>query len=265
MTVTRWLFAVSAALTLLPAQGAPKVVDPGRWFYLWSENAELIVEGSIVALASVDDPEARGPYLEATVRINTVQRGHPSSGTIRLRIDDPMQLAMWSDVADPLGTRGLWFVYRVQAPAGAVPFGHLIRYLSAHEIATDPVAADTLMRIVIEDTIDQAIAPDILKVLEPNPQGSTQTVDLRLHYEPEGRLKVLEIVRNSGNALFDQHVIDQVAALHRLLRPSLPLGAVDVRVTRSQAAVEPRQQRPPARPRRAPASNRPAATRDPAR
>jgi hypothetical protein len=243
MKLMRWLLAATGALAMMPVHAATKAAEQERMLYMWSETAELIVEGSIAAFETVDDPQARSAFFEATVRINTVQRGNPTSGTIRVRIEDPLQMAMWGDPADELGARGLWFLYRVQSPAGEVPFGHLIRYMSAHEIAADPAAADTLMRFVIEDTVDQAIGKDILKVLEPNPKGSRQTVDLRLHYDPDGRLKDLEILRNSGNALFDQHVFDQAASLHRLVRPSIALTDVDVRITRTQAAVEPRKAR----------------------
>ena len=121
--------------------------------------------------------------------------------------------------------------------------GHLIRYLSAHEIAGDPIAADKLMRYVIEDSIDQTIEKDILTLLEPNPKGSTKTVELRLYYDAQGTLSNLEILRNSGNTLYDQHVFDQAAALHRTVRLSIPIAAIDVQVTRAQAAVDERKQR----------------------
>ena len=70
-----------------------------------------------------------------------------------------------------------------------------------------------------------------------------QTVDLRLKYDTEGRLTDLEVVRNSGNLLYDQHVFDQAAALHRTVRLSIPIAAIDVQVTRAQAAVDERKQR----------------------
>jgi hypothetical protein len=243
MTMTRWTIGVVAAVMMLPAHGALKEADQERLLYMWSESAEVIVEGSIAALTTVDDPEARNAYVEVTVRVNTVQRGEPAGGALRVRIDDPLQMSMWGEGAAELGARGLWFLHRVQAPSGEIPFGYLIRYISAHEIAGDPIAADKLMRYVIEDSIDQTIAKDILKLLEPTPKGSTKTVELRLHYDTEGTLSNLEMLRNSGNTLYDQHVLDQAAALHRTVRLSFAMEPIDVAVTRTQAAVEERRRR----------------------
>jgi len=93
------------------------------------------VEGSIAALESVDDPLARSPFIEATIRINSVQRGDPKSGTIRVRIEDPLQMAMWGEQTTEVGARGMWFMHRVRVSSGEVPVGSLIRYVSAQEIA----------------------------------------------------------------------------------------------------------------------------------
>ncbi len=239
----RWMLGLIAALAMMPASGALKEADQERLLYMWSESADLVVEGSIAAIERVDDPQARNAYVEVTVRINTVQRGPVASGALRVRIDDPLQMSMWGEGGAELGARGLWFVHRVQAPSGEIPFGYLIRYLSAHEIAGDPIAADKLMRYVIADSIEQTVGQEILKVLEPNPKGSTKTVELRLHYDPQGTLANLEILRNSGNTLYDQHVFDQAASLHRRLRLSFPMPPIDVAVTRTQAAVDERKQR----------------------
>jgi hypothetical protein len=187
MTMTRWTIGVVAAVMMLPAHGALKEADQERLLYMWSESAEVIVEGSIAALTTVDDPEARNAYVEVTVRVNTVQRGEPAGGAIRVRIDDPLQMSMWGEGAAELGARGLWFLHRVQAPSGEIPFGYLIRYISAHEIAGDPIAADKLMRYVIEDSIDQTIAKDILKLLEPTPKGSTRRSSCDFTTTPRAR------------------------------------------------------------------------------
>ena len=243
MMFTRVALGFVCALLALGAQGATRHEDTERFLYVWSASAEVIVEGSIAAFESVDDPLARSPFIEATIRINSVQRGDPKSGTIRVRIEDPLQMAMWGEQTTDVGARGMWFMHRVRVSSGEVPVGSLIRYVSAQEIASDPVAADTLMRYVVQETIDQAVEKDILKALEPNPKGSKQTVDLRLKYDKEGRLTDLEVVRNSGNLLYDQHVFDQAAALHRTVRLSIPIAAIDVQVTRAQAAVDERKQR----------------------
>jgi len=258
MTMMRWTIGVIAAVMMLPAHGALKEADQERLLYMWSESAEVIVEGSIAAVTTIDDPEARHAYVEVTVRINTVQRGEPGGGAIRVRIDDPLQMSMWDEGAGELGGRGLWFLHRVQAASGEIPFGYLIRYMSAEEIGGDPIAADKLMRYVIEDSIDQKIAKDILKLLEPTPKGSTKTVELRLHYDREGTLSNLEMLRNSGNTLYDQHVFDQAASLHRTLRLSFPMEPIDVKVTRTQAAVDERKQRRAAAPERVAVGNRKA-------
>ena len=243
MIFDRIAVGLVCALLGLGAQAAPTPAETERFLYMWSESAEVVVAGSIVAFELVDDPLARNPFIEATIRIDSVQRGEPKSGTIRVKIEDPLQMAMWGGEETGIGARGMWFIHRVRVSSGEPPVGSLIRYLSAHEIASDPVAADTLMRYVIQETIEQAVGKDILKVLEPNPKGSKQTVDLRLKYDGEGRLTDLEIVRNSGNLLFDQHVFDQAAALHRTIRLSIPVAEIDVPVTRTQAAVDDRKKR----------------------
>jgi hypothetical protein len=243
MMITRVGLGFVCGLFALSAQGAPKAEDLERFLYVWSASAEIIVEGSIAAFESVDDPLARSPFIEATIRINSVQRGDPKSGTIRVRIEDPLQISMWGEQTTEIGARGMWFIHRVRASSGEVPVGSLIRYVSAHEIASDPVAADTLMRYVVQETIDQAVEKDILRALEPNPKGSKQTVDLRLKYDKAGRLTDLEVVRNSGNLLYDQHVFDKVAALHRTVQLSIPVAEIDVQVTRAQASVDERKQR----------------------
>jgi hypothetical protein len=237
------MLGLIAMLAMTTASGALKEADQERLLYMWSESADVVVEGSIAAIERVDDPQARSAYVEVTVRINTVQRGPVGSGALRVRIDDPLQMSMWGEGAAELGARGLWFVHRLQAPAGEIPFGYLIRYMSAQEISGDPLSVDKLMRYVIADSLDQTIGKDILKVLEPNPKGSTKTVELRMHYDAQGTLANLEILRNSGNTLYDEHVFDQAAALHRTLRLSFPMEPIDVAVTRSQAAVATRKTR----------------------
>ena len=93
MMFTRVALGFVCALLALGAQGATRHEDTERFLYVWSASAEVIVEGSIAAFESVDDPLARSPFIEATIRINSVQRGDPKSGTIRVRIEDPLQMA----------------------------------------------------------------------------------------------------------------------------------------------------------------------------
>ena len=215
-------------------------VVPEEYEYVWSQAAELIVEGTVAAIETVDDPSARGAYVEATIRIDSVQRGEPRSGTLRVRVEDQLQAALWRERGTAIGSNGLWFVHRVSHPDAGLPVGHLLRYVSSAEISRDPALTEMLMRYVLQDTVNQAVKKEILRALEPGSRSTRQTVDLRLGYDSSGRLKTLEFDKHSGNALFDQHVFDQVAALHRTLRQPLPIDSLVVRVIRS---IQPPQNR----------------------
>lgn len=219
---------------------AEEDVVPEEFEYVWSEAAELIVHGTVAAIAAVDDPSARGAYVEATIRIDSVQRGEPKSGTLRVRVEDQLQAALWRERETAIGSSGLWFVHRVSNPNTGLPVGHLLRYMSSVEIGEDPALAERLMRYALEDTVNRAVEKEILRALEPGSRATRQTVDLRLGYDSSGRLKTLEFDKHSGNALFDQHVFDQVAALHRTLRLPMPIESLVVRVTRS---IQPPQNR----------------------
>lgn len=215
-------------------------VVPEEYEYVWSQAAELIVQGTVAAIEMVDDPSARGAYVEATIRIDSVQRGEPRSGTLRVRVEDQLQAALWRERGTAIGSNGLWFVHRVSHPDAGLPVGHLLRYVSSAEISRDPALTEMLMRYVLQDTVNQAVKKEILRALEPGSRSTRQTVDLRLGYDSSGRLKTLEFDKHSGNALFDQHVFDQVAALHRTLRQPLPIDSLVVRVIRS---IQPPQNR----------------------
>jgi hypothetical protein len=212
---------------------AEEKVVPEEYEYVWSQAAELIVQGAVAAIETVDDPSARGAYVEATIRIDSVQRGQPRAGTLRVRVEDPFQAALWREWGAAIGSTGLWFVHRVSYPTASLPVGHLLRYVSSAEISKDPALTEMLMRYVLQDTVNQAVGKEILHALEPGSRSTRQTVDLRLGYDRSGRLKTLEFDKHSGNALFDQHVFDQVAALHRTLRQPVPIDSLIVRVSRS--------------------------------
>ena len=231
-------------------------VVPEEYEYVWSQAAELIVQGTVAAIEMVDDPSARGAYVEATIRIDSVQRGEPKSGTLRVRVEDQLQAALWRERGTAIGSTGLWFVHRVSHPNAGLPVGHLLRYVSSAEISRDPALTEMLMRYVLQDTVNQAVKKEILRALEPGSRSTRQTVDLRLGYDSSGRLKTLEFDKHSGNALFDQHVFDQVAALHRTLRQPIPIDSLVVRVIRS---IQPPQNRTSSRTegRQRPATTRP--------
>lgn len=234
-------------------------VVPEEYEYVWSQAAELIVEGTVAAIETVDDPSARGAYVEATIRIDSVQRGEPRSGTLRVRVEDQLQAALWRERGTAIGSNGLWFVHRVSHPNAGLPVGHLLRYVSSAEISKDPALTEMLMRYVLQDTVNQAVEKEILRALEPGSRSTRQTVDLRLGYDRSGRLKSLEFDKHSGNALFDQHVFDQVAALHQTLRQPIPIDSLVVRVSRS---IQPPQNRTSSRTevRQRPATTRPRPT-----
>lgn len=273
----RQLIAVTA-LTIVswPVSAGPPARDPSdptsavlttaedkvvleEYEYVWSQAAELIVQGTVAAIEMVDDPSARGTYVEATIRIDSVQRGEPKSGTLRVRVEDQLQAALWRERGTAIGSNGLWFVHRVSHPNADLPVGHLLRYVSSAEISRDPALTEMLMRYVLQDTVNQAVEKEILRALEPGSRSTRQTVDLRLGYDSSGRLKTLEFDKHSGNALFDQHVFDQVAALHRTLRQPIPIDSLVVRVIRS---IQPPQNRTSSRTevRQRPATTRPRLT-----
>lgn len=222
---------------------APTEKELERFMYAWTQAAQVIVEGSIIAISRVDDPDSTRAYIEVSVRVESIQRGSPKNGTLVVRIEDELQASLFESTEADVGDRGMWFVNRVGEGNGELTVGYLIRYMSAKELASDAITTDNLIRYVIEDTIDQAVESDILKALEPGRAGSRQTVALRLSYDDAGQLTGIEVVRNSGNMLFDEHVFDKAAELHRTIRPPGKVGDVDVVVTRSQAALDRRRAR----------------------
>jgi len=211
---------------------AAKRADPELFEYAWSRSAELVVYGTVAAVQTIDDEERRAPYMEVMIRVDSVQRGTPDAGMIRIRVEDELKDYLYDNEAIGVGAHGLWFLHRIVRPAGREPQANLLRYISSFEMQEDPGYIETLMRYVVQDTMEQAIRPDALMLMEPNGQKKERTVKLRLTYGKNGVLENVEFAERSGNTLFDDHVFENLVFLHRALVFPAAMDVTTVEITR---------------------------------
>lgn len=211
---------------------AGKRADPDLFEYAWSGSAEMVVYGTVAAVQTIDDQKRRAPYMEVMIRVDSVQRGAPDAGMIRLRVEDALKDYLYESESLGVGAHGLWFLHRMTRPAGREPQANLLRYISSFEMQEDPAYIETLMHYVVQDTMEQAIRPDALTLLEPNAQKKERTVKLKLTYAQSGSLENVEFAERSGNTLFDDHVFESLVFLHRALVFPTAMDVTTVEITR---------------------------------
>lgn len=187
--------------------------------YGWSESASMIFYGTVAAVEFHDDPKEISARVDVLVRVDSVQRGVPGNSMVRVRLDDELQTYYWRGDRSRVGENGLWFVHRVRQYDGAPPRSYLIRYMDRTEIESDPQFIAELMKFVVQDTVDQAIRPNILNLLEGNDSGADEAkVLIDLEYDDAGMLSSVQFAERSGNLLFNDHVYDTVLQIHRRIR-----------------------------------------------
>ena len=202
--------------------------------YGWSQSATLIFSGTVAAVDYKDDARRRSPSVEVTVRVDTLQRGVAGNGLVRVRIEDELQTYRWQDDKRRVGETGIWFLHRVREIEGGNPRGHLIRYMDRIELEEDPAFLAELMKYVIQDTVDKTVRPNILNILS---DGKTEEVEgaeikIRLEYDDVGALDDIVVEEQSGNVLFNEHVLDTILQIHRRIRVPGQVNRTEVTVKR---------------------------------
>lgn len=226
MTYSRKATSVLGALLVLtvsvPSYGGPqpRTELERNLKYGWSVSAELIFAGTVAAVDFKDDPKRRGPTVEVTVRVDTLQRGVVGNSLVRIRIEDELQTYRWRDGKRRVGETGIWFLHRVRQFEGGPPRGHLIRYMDRIELEEDPQFLAELMKYVVQDTVDKTVRANILNVLSDGKESDEEgaVIKFALEYDDVGALSGLRIVEQSGNILFNDHVKDTILQIHRRTR-----------------------------------------------
>jgi hypothetical protein len=204
------------------------------FLYGWSSSATLIFYGTVAAVDYIDDPRQRAPHVEVVIRVDSLQRGVPGNSMVRARIEDELQTYRWQGDVSRIGERGLWFLHRIRQYEGAPPRGYLIRHMDQVEMEEDPQFLSELMKYVVQDTIDQAIKPNILNLLTgKNEERETAKMIIDLKYNEIGALDNFEVVERSNNLLFNDHVFDTVLQIHRRIRIPGGVRATRIEVSRS--------------------------------
>jgi hypothetical protein len=125
----------------------------------------------------------------------------------------------------------------VATEIGETREGALMRYIPRTEIEDDPGFIDALMEYVVQESLDRRISRDILGILEGRSGPPSRTVTIHLNYGDRGVLKDAEIRERSGNAVFDEHVLETILAAHKDLSFPSDMREADIVVRRANALL----------------------------
>jgi len=188
--------------------------------YGWSEEATIILFGTIAAVEYTDNEKQSSPVVNVLIRIDSLQRGTPGHSMIKVKIQNELQTYRWKEDQQFVGTTGIWFLHRVRQYPGREPAAHMIRYMDRAEMEDDPSYLGELMKYVVQGTVDKMIRPNILNLLSVsrNDEERSAVVKVDLTYNEMGILNGVKPVERSSNLMFNDHVIDTVLQVHRKIR-----------------------------------------------
>ena len=227
---------------LLAAHGATPAAAPTEagdpFAHLWSKEADLVAYGAVSAVRRIDSADAPETFVELLVRTDSVQRGEPADTLVWIRVEGDGRTALGSGEPPELGTRGLWFARDVRR-SGSHVSARLLRFVGSGELQNDPVAADALLRFVVQDTVDGAVPKNVHELLDAAQPGESLSTTLELSYDDGGRLRDIATVGRSGNPLYDDLVLDAAIFVHRAM--TVPAALKATRVTISRTTRRPRK------------------------
>lgn len=206
-----------------------------KFQYGWSEDAAIILFGTIAAVDYTDSEKMKGPVVEVLVRIDSLQRGVPGHSMVRIVIDNELQTYRWKENKQYVGERGIWFLHRVREYPGREPGAHMIRYMDRLEMEDDPSYLSELMKYVVQGTVDKMIQPNILNLLsvDRNSGEKSATMKVNLTYSEIGILNGIEIAERSANLMFNDHVFDTILQVHRRIRIPGSIKKTQIEIERS--------------------------------
>lgn len=228
--------AIIAILLGTATQARVSKEDLERKFqYGWSEDASIILFGTIAAVDYSDSAKRKGPIVEVLLRIDSLQRGVPGHSMVRIVIDNELQTYRWKENKQYVGETGIWFLHRVRQYPGREPGAHVIRYMDRLEMEDDPSYLSELMKYVVQGTVDKMIRPNILNLLsvERNSQEKSATMKVELSYDEIGILNGIEIAERSANLMFNDHVFDTILQVHRRIRIPGSIKTTQIEIKRS--------------------------------